>query len=209
MLACKLISEGQTLDLRRTWANFPIACKLAPIPEGGAAADDGEEQEEDEVPLVRKRRAAEATRNPDADRALSGASAGPSGQGEEMAQRGEPDIHLMFQEGRSSSGPLVKKIWLSSKKTPPPAATAVLAQHHSIARARAKNDELKAELQTAQATLTATQAALVATQQGEQSANAALTAAQAGKQAAKAALAAAQEGKQVAKAALVAAQEGE
>ncbi|XP_062097893.1 uncharacterized protein LOC133803792 [Humulus lupulus] len=80
--------------------------------------------------------------------------------------------------------------------------TAVLAQHRSIARARARNDELKAELQTAQAALTATQAALVAAQQGEQSAKVALTVAQAGEQAAKVALTAAQEGEQAASAAL-------
>ncbi|XP_062103464.1 uncharacterized protein LOC133814534 [Humulus lupulus] len=164
-----------------------------------------------------------------------------SSEGEEMAQRGELDLCLMFQEGRSSSGPLVKKLWPTSKRTPPPAATvskspakrkgmgsgapfaaaqekrgptapplrftsasawdqAVLAQHRSIARARARNDELKAELQTAQATLTAAQATLVAAQQGEQSAKAALTAAQAGEQEAKAALAAAQEGEQATKA---------
>ncbi|XP_062104789.1 uncharacterized protein LOC133816154 [Humulus lupulus] len=196
-----------------------------------------------------------------------------------MAQRGEPDIRSMFQEGRSSEGPLVKKIQPTSKKTPPsavtaskslakgkgsgslhaatpkkrgpaappprfpptpardqvasvgPAApvvpvatvhipvnaqdpkqipytfqgtiyetvnyavehfykakpndlraieerssenvmesalgmnlTAVLAQHRNISRARARNDELKVELQTAQAALTAAQAALAASQ---------------------------------------------
>ncbi|XP_062097476.1 uncharacterized protein LOC133803443 [Humulus lupulus] len=81
---------------------------------------------------------------------------------------------------------------------------AVLAQHRSIARARAKNEELKAELQTAQAALSASQAALAAAQQGELSAKAALTAAQEGEQAAKAALTAAQEGEQTAKASLAA-----
>ncbi|XP_062085561.1 uncharacterized protein LOC133791656 [Humulus lupulus] len=174
-----------------------------------------------------------------------------------MAQQGDPDIRLMFQEGRSNSGPLVKRLRPTSKKMPPPdatvskspakrkgpgsgapsaaaqekrglaappprfpsaptrdqgapagppalmvpAATVALAHHHSIARAKARNEELKVEIQTTQAALTTTQAALAAAQQGEQSAKTSLTAAQACEQAAKATLTAAQEGEQAAKAA--------
>ncbi|XP_062114292.1 uncharacterized protein LOC133825351 [Humulus lupulus] len=98
MLACKLLAEGQTLALRRTRANVPIIRELPLVPERNAEATDSEEPEEDEVRLVRK--------------------------SEAMAQQGEPDIFLMFQEGRSSEGPLVKKLRPTSKKTPPPAATA-------------------------------------------------------------------------------------
>ncbi|XP_062119566.1 uncharacterized protein LOC133834070 [Humulus lupulus] len=76
----------------------------------------------------------------------------------------------------------------------------VLAQHRSISRARTRNDELKAELQTAQAAFIVAQAALVASQQSEQSAKAVLAAAQADEQAAKAALTTAQEAEQAAKA---------
>ncbi|XP_062085905.1 uncharacterized protein LOC133792012 [Humulus lupulus] len=89
------------------------------------------------------------------------------------------------------------------RKQDPPA---VLAQHHSIvrarARARARNEELKAKLHSTQVALSATQAALVAAQQGELSTKAAVTAAQEGEQATKAALTAAQEGKQAAKVSL-------
>ncbi|XP_062114037.1 uncharacterized protein LOC133825057 [Humulus lupulus] len=77
--------------------------------------------------------------------------------------------------------------------------TAVLAQHHRISRARARNEELKAEL-------TAAQAAIAASQQSKQSAKAALAVAHASEQTAKAALTTTREGKHAAKAALVALQ---
>ncbi|XP_062101477.1 uncharacterized protein LOC133807277 [Humulus lupulus] len=79
MLACKLISSGQTLALRRS-RTIPVTRELAPIPEGGAALND-EQDEEDEVPLVRRKWPLEVARDPDADRIQSGAAAGPSGQG--------------------------------------------------------------------------------------------------------------------------------
>ena len=56
MLACKLISAGQTLALRRTWANYPVAREMAPIPE-----EEAEGEVEDEVPLVRQKRALEVS----------------------------------------------------------------------------------------------------------------------------------------------------
>ncbi|XP_062088134.1 uncharacterized protein LOC133794765 [Humulus lupulus] len=64
--------------------------------------------------------------------------------------------------------------------------TVTLALYCSVARSRARNDELRGELQTAQA---AAQVALATAQQQEQSAKAALTAAQEGEQAAQASLA--------------------
>ncbi|XP_062077418.1 uncharacterized protein LOC133782210 [Humulus lupulus] len=82
MLACKLISAGQMLALRRTQANQPVARELALIPEGDATdGDDDELNEEDEVSLVRRNRVLEATQGLNVDRVQSGAAAGPSGQG--------------------------------------------------------------------------------------------------------------------------------
>ncbi|XP_062113164.1 uncharacterized protein LOC133824301 [Humulus lupulus] len=209
------------------------------IPEVEVVAGNGDEQEdESEVPLVRKRRVPEAARNPDLDRAQSGAAAGPSVQGEEMAERGGPDIRSMFRRGKALEGPLVKRLRLSSKKTPPLAATtsqsptkgkssslgaspvtgataifprppppparesvasAVLALHRSISRARSKNEEIKVELAAAQATL-------YASEQNEQTAKSALAAAQASEREAKSALTTAQAAEQKAKVALAAAQ---
>ena len=81
MLACKLLVEGQTLALRRTRANVPIIRELPHVLERNTEAIVSEELEEDEVPLVRKRRAPEAAQDPIAERAPSGAAAGPSGEG--------------------------------------------------------------------------------------------------------------------------------
>ena len=78
MLACKLISPGQTLALRRP-RGLPPACEMAPVLEEEAAGE--EEDEEDEVPLVRRKRALEVAQETDVERARSGATAGPSGQG--------------------------------------------------------------------------------------------------------------------------------
>ncbi|XP_062098085.1 uncharacterized protein LOC133803924 [Humulus lupulus] len=69
---------------------------------------------------------------------------------------------------------------------------AVLAQHHNIARAMARNEELRAELQAAQTALAAVQATLATAQQGKLDAKATLAASQKCEQAAKAALAALQ-----------------
>ena len=68
----------------------------------------------------------------------------------------------------------------------------VLAQHCSIARARARNEELWAKLHGAQTALTIAQATLATAKQGEIDAKAALAASQECEQAAKAALAALQ-----------------
>ena len=73
MMACKLISADQTLALRRTRANQPVACMMETIPEVEVAVGDGDEQEDEtEVTLVRKRRAPKAARDPDLDQAQSG-----------------------------------------------------------------------------------------------------------------------------------------
>ncbi|XP_062075526.1 uncharacterized protein LOC133779598 [Humulus lupulus] len=265
------------------------------IPEVEVAAGDGDEQEDEpEVPIVRKRRASEAAQDPDLDRAQSGAAVGPSSQGEEMVERGGPDIRSMFPRGKPIEGSLVKRLRPSSKKTPPPVATTsqssakgkssgpgaapaagptatfprppppppparelvapvgplapagpptpvvpaattritvnpqdlelipdtfrgtvyemanysvVLALHRNISRARSRNEEIKAELTTAQAALTALEqneqiirAALAVAQASEGEAKSALTTAQAAEQEAKAALAVAQEGEQEARA---------
>ena len=73
MLACKLISPGQTLALRRPRVP-PPAREMRPIPEEEAA---GDEDEEDEVPLVRRKRALEVAQRTDEERTRSGAAAGP------------------------------------------------------------------------------------------------------------------------------------
>ena len=65
MLACKLISPGQTLNLRRPRVP-PPARELRPIPEEEAARD---EDEEDKVPLVRRKRALEVAKEVNAERA--------------------------------------------------------------------------------------------------------------------------------------------
>ena len=78
MLACKLISLGQTLNLRRPWGP-PPAREMRPIPE--EEAEGGDEDEEDEVPLVRRKRALEVAQEVNAERTQSMAAAGPSGQG--------------------------------------------------------------------------------------------------------------------------------
>ena len=65
MLACKLISPGQTLALRRSWA-IPVARELVPILEGDAA-DNDEQDEEDEVTLVRRKRVLEVAQGLNAD----------------------------------------------------------------------------------------------------------------------------------------------
>ena len=86
MLACKLISPGQTLNLRRPRA-LPPARDTRPIIVEEVA---GDEDEEDEVPLVRTRRkrALEVAQRTDEERIRSGAAAGPSGQGNPYMFRG-------------------------------------------------------------------------------------------------------------------------
>ena len=55
ILACKLISPGQTLNLRRPRV-LPPARDTRPIIVEEVTGDEDEEDEEDEVPLVRTRR---------------------------------------------------------------------------------------------------------------------------------------------------------
>ena len=78
MVACKLIFPNQTLNLRRP-RGLPPARDTRPIIVEEVV---GNEDEEDEVPLVRnKKRALEVTQTSGEERILSGAAAGPSGQG--------------------------------------------------------------------------------------------------------------------------------
>ncbi|XP_062075290.1 uncharacterized protein LOC133779332 [Humulus lupulus] len=92
--------------------------ELPPSQEEALPAIEGKDEVEDEVPLVRKRRVLEVIREPDLERVVSGAAAGPSGQGEEMEQTEAPKLRTTFLAGKTDSVPIVKRPRFT-KKAPP------------------------------------------------------------------------------------------